>query len=134
MARQPINCNGVYSVFFYITRLRWEDNIKWIFTKWFKGAWSTLIWFRIWANGGLLWRRQWTLGFHKMLGISWLSLELLASEVGPCSRESFILVLFILFSVFIYFQYFFVADEVTAWRLIIVPLKGWKSSNIWEQR
>jgi len=24
-------------------------------------------------------------------------------------------------------------DEVTVWRLIIVPLKGWKSSNIWEQ-
>ena len=25
-------------------------------------------------------------------------------------------------------------DEVTMWRLIIVPLKGWKSSNIWEQQ
>ena len=25
-------------------------------------------------------------------------------------------------------------DEVTIWRSIIVPLKGWKSSNIWEQR
>ena len=25
-------------------------------------------------------------------------------------------------------------DEVTVWRLIIVPLKGWNSSNIWEQR
>ena len=25
-------------------------------------------------------------------------------------------------------------DEVTVWRLIIVPSKGWKSSNIWEQR
>ena len=25
-------------------------------------------------------------------------------------------------------------DEVTVWRLIIVPLKGWKRSNIWEQR
>ena len=24
-------------------------------------------------------------------------------------------------------------DEVTVQRLIIVPLKGWKSSNIWEQ-
>ena len=23
---------------------------------------------------------------------------------------------------------------VTVWRLIIVPLKGWKSSNIWERR
>ena len=25
-------------------------------------------------------------------------------------------------------------DEVTVWRLIIGPLKGWKNSNIWEQR
>ena len=25
------------------------------------------------------------------------------------------------------------ADEVTVWRLIIFPLKGWKSSNICEQ-
>jgi hypothetical protein len=24
-------------------------------------------------------------------------------------------------------------DEVTEWRLIIFPLKVWKSSNIWEQ-
>jgi len=24
-------------------------------------------------------------------------------------------------------------DKVTIWRLIIDPLKGWKSSNIWEQ-
>jgi hypothetical protein len=24
-------------------------------------------------------------------------------------------------------------DEVTEWRLIIVPLNGWKGSNIWEQ-
>jgi hypothetical protein len=26
-----------------------------------------------------------------------------------------------------------IQDEVTEYRLIIVPLKGWKSSNIWEQ-
>jgi hypothetical protein len=25
-------------------------------------------------------------------------------------------------------------DEVTVRRLVIIPLKGWKSSNIWEQR
>jgi hypothetical protein len=25
-------------------------------------------------------------------------------------------------------------NEVTVRRLIIVPLKGWRSSNIWEQR
>ena len=25
------------------------------------------------------------------------------------------------------------AGKVTVWRLIMVPLKGWRSSNIWEQ-
>jgi hypothetical protein len=29
---------------------------------------------------GLLWKPQWTFGFHKMRGISWLSEELLASQ------------------------------------------------------
>jgi hypothetical protein len=24
-------------------------------------------------------------------------------------------------------------DEVTIYRMILIPLKGWKSSNIWEQ-
>ena len=29
MARQPINCNGVYRVFLFILpRLRWDDNIE----------------------------------------------------------------------------------------------------------
>jgi len=26
------------------------------------------------------------------------------------------------------------AGQVTVWRLIIVPLKGWKISNLWEKR
>jgi hypothetical protein len=30
----------------------------------------------------LLWTRQWTFGFHKMRGISWLAEELLASQKG----------------------------------------------------
>jgi hypothetical protein len=25
------------------------------------------------------------------------------------------------------------ADKFTIWRLIIVPVKGWMSSNVWEQ-
>jgi len=30
-------------------------------------------WLTIRKNGGLLWNRQWTLGFHKMRGISWIA-------------------------------------------------------------
>jgi hypothetical protein len=28
--------------------------LKWIFKKWDGGAWSVLIWLRIWTDGGLL--------------------------------------------------------------------------------
>jgi len=40
---------------------------------------SGLMWPRIETSGGLLWKQQWTFGFHKMRGISWLAVELLAS-------------------------------------------------------
>ena len=37
------------------------------------------LWFlRTGTSGGLLWMRQWTFGFHKMLGISWQAKDLLA--------------------------------------------------------
>jgi hypothetical protein len=35
-------------------RRRWEDNIKWIFKKWDRGAWTGLIWLRIGTGGGVL--------------------------------------------------------------------------------
>jgi hypothetical protein len=38
-------------------------------------------------NGGLLWMQQWTFGFHKTRGISWLADDLLASQEALCSME-----------------------------------------------
>jgi hypothetical protein len=38
------------------------------------------------GRGGL-WGTVITSGFHKMLGISWLAEELLASQAGLCSVE-----------------------------------------------
>jgi hypothetical protein len=42
---------------------------------------------RIGTGGGLLWMRQWTSGFHKMRGISWLAENMLASQDGLCCME-----------------------------------------------
>jgi len=39
-----------------------------------------IIWLRVGASGGLLWARSWTFGFRKLRGISWLAVELAASE------------------------------------------------------
>jgi hypothetical protein len=60
---------------------------RWVFKKWDGGAWPGLIWLRKGTCGGLLWKRYWTSGFHKMRGISWPSEELLASQEGLCSME-----------------------------------------------
>jgi hypothetical protein len=38
------------------------------------------IWLRIRTSGGLLWTRQWTFGFHKILGSSWVAAQLAASQ------------------------------------------------------
>jgi hypothetical protein len=51
---------------------------KWFFRKWDGKTRTGLIWLRIGTDGGYLQRRQWTIGFHKMRGISWLSEDLLA--------------------------------------------------------
>jgi len=40
---------------------------------------------RIRSSGGILWTRWWILEFHKRLGISWLSDQLLTSEEIICS-------------------------------------------------
>ena len=50
-------------------------------------AWTGLIWLRTEKGGGLLWMRYWTFGFHKMLWISWLAKEILASHTGKWSIE-----------------------------------------------
>jgi hypothetical protein len=34
------------------------------------------------GRGGLLWTRQWTFGFHKMLGNSWVAAEFSAPQEG----------------------------------------------------
>jgi hypothetical protein len=39
-----------------------------------------LIWLRIGTGGRLLWKRQWNWRFHKMQEISWLAVNLLASQ------------------------------------------------------
>jgi hypothetical protein len=49
------------------------------------GAWTGSIWLRIGTGGGLLWRRWWTFGFHKMRGISWVAEDVLGSQEGLCS-------------------------------------------------
>jgi hypothetical protein len=41
-----------------------------------------LIWLRIGTSGGLLWRREWTFGFHKTLGSSRVAAQLVASQEG----------------------------------------------------
>jgi hypothetical protein len=50
-------------------------------------VWTWCIWLRIGTSGGLLWTRQWTFGFHRRRGISWLAEWMLASQQGLCSRE-----------------------------------------------
>jgi len=35
-------------------------------------VWIECIWLSIWTNGGLLWTRYWTFGFHKRRRISGL--------------------------------------------------------------
>jgi hypothetical protein len=40
---------------------------------------------RIGTSGGLSWTRQWTFGFHKMLGNSWVAAELAAPPEGLSS-------------------------------------------------
>ena len=61
--------------------------LKWILKKWDGEAWTGLVWLRIGAGGWRLWMREWTFGFHKMLGHSWLAEDLLASQEGLCSMN-----------------------------------------------
>ena len=45
-----------------------------------KGPWTGMPLQRVGASGTVFWIPQWTVGFHKVLGISWLAEELLASQ------------------------------------------------------
>jgi hypothetical protein len=47
----------------------------------------TLIWLRIGTSGGLLWTWRWTFRFHKMLGNSWVAVQLVAFQEGFSSME-----------------------------------------------
>ena len=49
------------------------------------GVWAGLIWLRMVINGGLLWTQLWTYRYNKMIEISWLAEEQLASQEGHSS-------------------------------------------------
>ena len=61
--------------------------LRWIFRKWYVGVWTGWSLLRIGICGEHLWMWQWTFGFHKMRGISWLAKNRLASQEGLCSIE-----------------------------------------------
>ena len=44
--------------------------LRWISKKWDVGFWTGSNWLRVGTDGWQLWLRKWTLGFHKMRGIS----------------------------------------------------------------
>jgi hypothetical protein len=51
-------------------------------------TWTGSIWLRTGTGVSLVWMRWWTIGFHKMRGIFWVTQEVLASEEGLCSMET----------------------------------------------
>ena len=72
------------SLLFFITqycnRDHWGDQdvdgriiLRWIFRKWEGVVGTGWSWLRIGTGGRRLWVRWWTVGFHKMRGISWLA-------------------------------------------------------------
>jgi hypothetical protein len=67
-------------------RHRWEDNTRIDLReiRWYRVVWTRFIWLKIGNNGGLLWMRQWTFGFYRILRNSSTSAQLVASleELG----------------------------------------------------
>jgi len=61
--------------------------LKGILNKQSGNVWIGFIWLRKGTTGGLLRTQQWTFGFHKRRGISWLSEWLLACQGGHCWME-----------------------------------------------
>jgi hypothetical protein len=68
--------------------VRGRITLKLIFRNYNGRVWTGLIWLRIGTSGGLLWRRWWTLGFHKIRGIFWLTEEQLPSK-KECTALSY---------------------------------------------
>jgi hypothetical protein len=72
----------------------WEDQdvggwtiLKWILERCDGAVCTGSIWLRIGTSEQLLWTRQWTFGFHKILGISWVAAQLAASQEGLSSMS-----------------------------------------------
>ena len=65
-------------------------------------VWTGSSWLRIGAGGGHLWLRWWTLGFHKMQGISWLAEKLLVFHL--LRQSTTVWYINILKQVFYYFK------------------------------
>jgi hypothetical protein len=51
---------------------------------------SSAVCCRMGTRGKFLWTRQWTFGFHKMLGNSWVSAQLAASQEGLSSMSEWV--------------------------------------------
>jgi hypothetical protein len=64
----------------------WRIILKWMLDKQV-GVWTGFIWLTIGTSGSLLWTRQWTFVFRKMLGNAWVAEQLLASEDGLIFKE-----------------------------------------------
>ena len=67
--------------------LEWQTYVKIDFKERVWGCWSGLIWLNVGTNGRLFWARKWTFGSHKMWWISWVSVEMLALQVGLSSLK-----------------------------------------------
>jgi hypothetical protein len=61
--------------------------LYWFVRKQDGRVWTGFIWLRIWTSGELLWTRQWTFGFHKLLETSWQAKQLLVYPEGSCSIQ-----------------------------------------------
>ena len=68
------------------SRGRWEDNIIMDLQEVGCGGVTGSSWLRIGTGGGHLWMLEWTFGFRKMRGISWLSENRIASQEGLYSN------------------------------------------------
>jgi hypothetical protein len=61
--------------------------IKWVFERQDGMVWTGLIWLRVGTSEGPLWTQSRTFGLHKLLGSSWVTVQLAASQEGLSSRK-----------------------------------------------
>jgi hypothetical protein len=68
------------------------DNIKMDLREieWNGMDWVGLICLRLGTSWGLLWTRQYTFGFHRMLEYSWVAAQLAASQEGLSSVSQWV--------------------------------------------